>query len=84
VVSGASLTIQAERPETDGATRTGAGAPWVQVWVEAGREGQVFTYANPDPLDLASGDLVRVPLRGRRHVGLVVEALQQRPRAWRR
>ena len=47
--------------------------------MEAGREGQVFTYANPDGLALASGDLVRVPLRGRRHVGLVVETLQGRP-----
>ena len=47
--------------------------------MEAGREGQVFTYANPDGLALASGDLVRVPLRGRRHVGLVVETLLERP-----
>jgi len=47
--------------------------------VEAGREGQVFTYANPAGLALARGDLVRVPLRGRRHIGLVVETLQARP-----
>ena len=47
--------------------------------MEAGREGQVFTYANPAGLALARGDLVRVPLRGRRHIGLVVETLQARP-----
>ena len=39
----------------------------------------MFTYANPDGLALARGDLVRVPLRGRRHIGLVVETLQGRP-----
>ncbi|MCP9883955.1 primosomal protein N' [Synechococcus sp. ATX 2A4] len=50
-----------------------------QVWVEAGREGRIFTYANPQHLELAAGDLVRVPLRGRPHVGLVVEALQVLP-----
>lgn len=50
-----------------------------QVWVEAGREGRIFTYANPQHLEIAAGDLVRVPLRGRPHVGLVVEALQALP-----
>jgi primosomal protein N' (replication factor Y) (superfamily II helicase) len=50
-----------------------------QVWVEAGREGRIFTYANPQHLEIATGDLVRVPLRGRPHVGLVVEALQALP-----
>ena len=39
----------------------------------------MFTYANPAGLALARGDLVRVPLRGRRHIGLVVETLQARP-----
>ena len=39
----------------------------------------MFTYANPAGLALARGDLVRVPLRGRRHIGLVVETLQGRP-----
>ena len=47
--------------------------------MEAGREGQVFTYANPAELELARGDLVRVPLRGRRHVGLVVDTVAERP-----
>jgi primosomal protein N' (replication factor Y) len=51
----------------------------LQVWLEAGREGQVFTYANPDRLPISSGDLVRLRLRGRRHVGLVVEGLSQLP-----
>ena len=55
------------------------GAPWLQVWLEAGREGQVFTYANPEGWPLASGDLVRLRLQGRRHVGLVVEPLAQLP-----
>ena len=48
--------------------------PWLDVWVEAGREGQVFTYANPHQLPLGAGDLVEVPLQGRRHAGLVVQA----------
>ena len=47
--------------------------------MEAGREGQVFTYANPADLELARGDLVRVPLRGRRHVGLVVDTVEEPP-----
>ncbi len=45
---------------------------WLQVWVEAGREGRVFTYANPEGLPLDAGDLVRLRLRGRRHIGLVL------------
>ena len=53
----------------------------MQVWLEAGREGQVFTYANPLGLELGCGDLVQMPLRGRRHCGLVVELLQERPAA---
>jgi len=44
-----------------------------QVWLEAGPEGRVFTYTNPQNLVLAVGDLVRVRLRGRRHIGLIVE-----------
>ena len=75
------MPIQADRPNCADGTLASPGAPWAQVWVEAGREGQVFTYANPEGLALASGDLVRVPLRGRRHVGLVVETLLERPGA---
>ncbi|MEX1316584.1 MAG: primosomal protein N' [Synechococcaceae cyanobacterium] len=52
---------------------------WLQIWVEAGREGQVFTYANPAELPLAIGDLVDVHLQGRRHAGLVVELLAAPP-----
>ena len=52
---------------------------FVNVWVEAGREGQAFTYANPGQMPLAVGDLVLVPLRGRRHAGLVVACLEQCP-----
>ena len=73
------MPIEADRPKAADGPVASPGDPWVQVWVEAGREGQVFTYANPDGLALARGDLVRVPLRGRRHVGLVVETLQGRP-----
>ena len=61
-------------------TDSGAGLPnWFQVWVEAGREGQIFTYANPEGFALAPGDLVQVRLRGRRQSGLVVEALLAPP-----
>ena len=54
---------------------------WVQVWLEAGREGQVFTYSNPKQLPCARGDLVQIRLRGRRHIGLVLELLDERPAA---
>ncbi len=40
--------------------------------MEAGREGQAFTYANPDALTVGVGDLVQVSLQGRRHAGLVL------------
>jgi len=46
--------------------------PWLDIWVEAGREGQAFTYGNPHGLTVAVGDLVQVPLQGRRHAGLVL------------
>ncbi|MFN7678558.1 MAG: DEAD/DEAH box helicase, partial [Cyanobacteriota bacterium] len=46
--------------------------PFLDVWVEAGREGRVFTYSNPEGMPLAPGDLVEVRLQGRRHAGLVV------------
>jgi primosomal protein N' (replication factor Y) len=52
---------------------------WLQIWLEAGREGQVFTYANPAGLPLAIGDLVEVRLQGRRHAGLVVDVLPAPP-----
>jgi len=54
-------------------------AQWLQVWLEAGREGQVFTYTNPQGLELGCGDLVQVRLRGQRHLGLVVELLNEPP-----
>ena len=40
---------------------------WLDVWVEAGREGQVFTYAAPADTPIQAGDLVQVRLKGRRH-----------------
>ena len=45
---------------------------WVEVWLEAGREGRIFTYANPKEWHLQLGDLVLVRLQGRPHSGLVV------------
>jgi len=44
---------------------------YLEVWVEAGREGMTFTYGNPGPAVIGVGDLVQVRLQGRRHVGLV-------------
>lgn len=58
--------------ETETAPDGSVPSPWLQVWIEAGREGQVFTYANPDGLPVGVGDLVQVPLQGRRHAGLVL------------
>jgi primosomal protein N' (replication factor Y) len=52
---------------------------WLEVWVEAGREGQMFTYANPLALAAGVGDLVQVRLQGHLHSGLVVERLEQLP-----
>jgi primosomal protein N' (replication factor Y) len=50
------------------------------VWVEAGREGRVFTYAPPGGgPPLAAGDLVRVRLQGRRHAGLVIGTCNELP-----
>ncbi len=57
----------------------GAPPAFLEVWLEAGSEGRVFTYANPEGLHLAPGDLVRVRLQGRPHAGLVVAALSQCP-----
>jgi primosomal protein N' (replication factor Y) len=53
--------------------------PWLQIWLEAGREGQVFTYANSPETPAGIGDLVRVRLQGRPHTGLVVGWLDQLP-----
>ena len=53
--------------------------PWLQIWLEAGREGQVFTYANSGQTPAGVGDLVRVRLQGRPHTGLVVGWLDQLP-----
>ncbi len=52
---------------------------WAQIWLEAGREGQVFTYANPGAIPLAIGDLVQVRLQGRPHSGLVVDLPDRLP-----
>ena len=46
--------------------------PWLEIWLEAGREGRVFSYANPAGLPVGIGDLVQVRLQGRRQCGLVV------------
>ena len=67
------------KQESDSASQLSRPWPFLQVWLEAGRDGQVFTYAN-SALDLIqAGDLVRVRLQGRPHVGLVVEGLDQLP-----
>ena len=47
-------------------------APWLEIWLEAGREGRVFTYANPSGVAVGIGDLVQVRLQGRLQNGLVV------------
>ena len=49
------------------------------MWLDAGHEGRIFTYSNPDHLLLAPGDLVRVSLRRRRQIGLVVEMVARLP-----
>jgi primosomal protein N' (replication factor Y) len=46
--------------------------PWLEVWLEAGHDGRIFTYSNPAGLSAGLGDLVRVRLQGRPHTGLVV------------
>ena len=54
-------------------------APWLEVWLEAGHDGRIFTYANPAGLSAGLGDLVRVRLQGRPHTGLVVGLGQGMP-----
>jgi primosomal protein N' (replication factor Y) len=54
---------------------------WVQVWLEAGQEGRIFTYDNRHGLSLGRGDLVRVRLQGRLHSGLVLGIEADRPPA---
>ncbi|MCP9899940.1 primosomal protein N' [Cyanobium sp. Cruz CV13-4-11] len=54
---------------------------WLEVWLEAGREGRTFTYANPEALGIGVGDLVRVRLQGRPHTGLVVATAMACPAA---
>ncbi|MFM7267511.1 MAG: primosomal protein N' [Cyanobium sp.] len=51
----------------------------MDVWLEAGPEGRLFTYTNPGALGLSRGDLVRVRLQGRPHTGLVVAEHRSRP-----
>ncbi|MEB3348455.1 MAG: primosomal protein N' [Cyanobacteriota bacterium] len=61
-----------------------SGAPppgWLDVWLEAGPAGRVFTYANPQALPVAIGDLVQVRLQGRAQSGLVVEHHASAPAA---
>ena len=53
------------------AQEASARGPWLQVWLEAGREGRSFTYAPAGPEWIGVGDLVAVRLQGRRHIGLV-------------
>ena len=55
--------------------------PWLDVWLEAGREGRSFTYGNPQGLLLGAGDLVQVRLQGRAHAGLVLGSLERLPEA---
>ncbi|MFM7236955.1 MAG: primosomal protein N' [Cyanobium sp.] len=52
---------------------------FLEVWLNAGREGRIFTYANPRSLQLGAGDLVQVRLQGRLHAGLVVAGLEHSP-----
>jgi primosomal protein N' (replication factor Y) len=63
------------------ATCTDAPAPdaWLEVWLEAGREGRAFTYAAPAATPVGAGDLVRVRLQGRLHTGLVIRRLERLP-----
>ena len=48
----------------------------VDVWLDAGREGRVFSYRADPALALQPGDIVRVRLRGRPMNGLVVKAME--------
>ena len=64
--------MAAPLPEPSPAAAGASPPAWLDVWLEAGREGQVFTYANPERQPVGPGDLVEVPLQGRRHAGLVV------------
>ena len=49
----------------------------VDVWLEAGRDGRIFTYCDRKQLNVRLGDLVQVSLRGRRIQGLVTACRTQ-------
>ena len=69
-------------PASSSPSPPGPGPPgWLEVWLEAGREGRAFTYGNPSGLAIGVGDLVRVRLQGRPHTGLVVATAQACPAA---
>ena len=69
-------------PASSSPSPPGLGPPgWLEVWLEAGREGRAFTYGNPSGLAIGVGDLVRVRLQGRPHTGLVVATAQACPAA---
>ncbi|MEB3242591.1 MAG: primosomal protein N' [Cyanobacteriota bacterium] len=53
---------------------------YLEVWLQAGQAGRVFTYANALALPLAEGDLVQVRLQGRLHAGLVVACHDNPPK----
>ena len=42
------------------------------IWLHVGREGRCFSYQDGNNLDIDSGDVVTVRLRGRLMQGLVV------------
>jgi len=44
----------------------------IDVWLEVGREGRVFTYCDGNELGIEVGDIVSVLLKGRQKQGLVV------------
>ncbi len=69
-------------PASSSPSPPGLGPPgWLEVWLEAGREGRAFTYGNPSGLAIGVGDLVRVRLQGRPHTGLVVATARACPAA---
>ena len=62
-------------------TGTARFSGWLDVWLEAGREGRTFTYGLPAGLSVQVGDLVQVRLQGRPHAGLVVDRHDRAPAA---
>nr|AUG32840.1 primosomal protein N' (replication factor Y) [Paulinella longichromatophora] len=53
---------------------------YLDIWIDAGHKGQIFTYKNSKILQISIGDLVKVSLREYPHSGIVVKGRNKIPK----